>query len=93
LEQLPSVLLEINSSVHRLAAATAQSTSKYFMDTPAVQFNRVGLATAVRLPAETARDKSAGGTRRNTGVLGCASLREGKISIDSRLRIVAQLAL
>ena len=37
--------LEIGCSVHRLAAA--QSTSKCFMDTPAVQFSRDGLAAVV----------------------------------------------
>jgi hypothetical protein len=38
--------LEIVSSVHSLAAA-AQSTGKHFMDTPAVQFGRVGVTTVV----------------------------------------------
>ena len=39
--------LEISSSVHRLAAAAARSSWKHFTDTPADQFSRVGLGSAV----------------------------------------------
>ena len=63
LKQSPLHCQEIGRSVHRSAAA-APSTHKHFTDTPAVQFGRVGLATAVTHLAETARlqpqPKSAG---------------------------------
>ena len=52
-------------------AVAARSSCTYFMDTPAVQFGRVGIATAVtHYLAGTVRPqprlKSVGGTRRNT---------------------------
>jgi hypothetical protein len=60
--------LEISSSVHRLAVA-AQSTQKHFMDTPAVQFSGIRLATVVTRPSRDRPQpwlRSAGGTNRNT---------------------------
>ena len=65
--------LEASSLVHRLAAS-ALSTCKYFMDTPAVQFSRVGTANRNQQwrhdLAKTARPQHqhelAGGTRKDT---------------------------
>jgi len=65
--------LEIGSSVHRSAAA-ASSTCKHFMDSPAVQFSRVGIGNRNQQQwpylAETTRPQpqleSAGGTQKNT---------------------------
>jgi hypothetical protein len=57
--------LEIGSSVHRLA----DSGHKHFTDTPAVQCDRVGLATAVTRPSRDSQASallwSSGGTSRN----------------------------
>jgi hypothetical protein len=89
--------LEIRSPVHRSATA-APSTHKHFTNAPAVQFGRVGLATAVTRPS---RDSQASASvqvsRRDQGgipekVLVCASLSE-QISEDERLTCIAQLAL
>jgi hypothetical protein len=95
LEQLPSALSEIGSSVHRLEAA--RSTGKYFIDTTAVQFGRVGLATVVTQPSKHSRASASAlvSRRDQTGtpreILGCASIREVKISEDSRPTSIAQL--
>jgi hypothetical protein len=53
--------LKIGSSIHRLVAA-AWSTCKHLMDTPAIQFSRVRLATAVTWPSR----QPGRGTNRNT---------------------------
>lgn len=68
--------LETGSSVHRSAVA-AWSTGKHFTDKPAVQFDRVRIATAVIRPSRDSQTqpqhKSAGGTSRNTSSLLCLS--------------------
>jgi hypothetical protein len=86
--------LEIGSSVHRLVAATCV-TGKYSTDTPAVQFNRAGIVNTNRqwshYLAQTARPQGPAGT--SGEVLSCASLSEAKISEDTRLTSIAELAL
>jgi hypothetical protein len=75
-------------------AAVAQSTHKYFTDTPAVQFGRVRLAAVVTwqpgLNLSLSQQEGPTGTPE---VLGCASLGEVKISEDGRPTSVAQLAV
>ena len=95
--------LEIGNLVPRLVAS-ARSTGKHFMDTPAVQLGRVGIANMNQQRwhclAETARPQprheSAGGTRKHTRRSSqlCLSQRSEDLqSQDSRPTSVAQLAL
>jgi hypothetical protein len=78
--------------------AAARSTCKHFIDTPAVRFSRVGLATVVTwLNRGRQAPASAGVSRRNQKehqkALCCASLREVEISEDLRPTSVVQLAV
>ena len=57
--------LETSSSVHR-SASTARSTGKHFTDTPAVQFGRVGIATAVSRPSRDSQASACRNTRRRS---------------------------
>ena len=79
--------LEIGNSIYKSASSRSLTISKHFMDTQAVQFGSVGLATVLTWPS---RDNqvldSARGTRR-------ASLRETKITEDRRPKSIAQIAI
>ena len=66
----PSVLSGNQQFISQISSQRQLNPFKHFTDTPAAQFSRVGLATAVTDLAETARPQpwleSAGGTNRNT---------------------------
>ena len=87
--------LEIGSLVTGYQAEAARSTRKHVMDTPAVQFGRVGIATAEqRQPGlSLGSSQQEGPTRMPGEVLNCASLRQAKISGETRPTSVAQLAV
>ena len=70
----------------------ALSTHKHFTNTPAVQFGRVRLATAVTKPSkDTSHQEIPGETPGE--VLGCVSPSDMKIGKDRRPTRVAQRAL
>ena len=65
----------------------APSTCKHFTDTPAVQYGRVRLATAVTGPSRDSQEGLVG----TPEVLSCPSLRKAKITKDSGPTSLAQL--
>ena len=95
--------LEIDSSVQS-TTVTACSTCQYFMDTPAVQFCRVGIANThhqqhyltfsqASLSLSTSQQEAPGPTGMPRKVHSCVSLSEAKIGEDTRPTSVVQLAL